>query len=112
MSTLSPFLWARAGVPTDAFPRRPQLEETNEKVQPESELTERLKAADELEKTLKAEKKKGWKESRLSEEKLVVAIAKMDERIQISKTNMLDRDEGKEVSLGTSKINYIDPRLT
>ena len=89
-----------------------QLEETSELVQPDSELKQRLGAADELEKSLKAERKKGWKDSKLSEDKLVAAIKKMDERIQVSKTNMLDRDEGKEVSLGTSKINYIDPRLT
>lgn len=84
-----------------------KLEETNEPVLPESELKERLQAADELEKNLKAEKKKGWKESKLSEDKLVAAIRKMDDRIAVQKTAALDRDEGKEISLGTSKINYI-----
>lgn len=89
-----------------------QLEEGGEKPLPDSDLKERLAAADDLEKQLKSERKKGWKESKLNEDKLIAAIAKMDDRIQVSKTNMLDRDEGKEVSLGTSKINYIDPRLT
>ncbi|KAK4699827.1 DNA topoisomerase I, partial [Phenoliferia sp. Uapishka_3] len=89
-----------------------KLTEENEKAQPDSELKERLKVADDLEKTLKAERKKGWKESKLSDDKIVLAIRKIDDRIQISKTNITDRDEGKEVSLGTSKINYIDPRLT
>ena len=42
----------------------------------------------------------------MTEAKLEAAIAKMDERIQVQKTNALDKDEGKEVSLGTSKINY------
>ncbi|KAM0748778.1 hypothetical protein T439DRAFT_303530 [Meredithblackwellia eburnea MCA 4105] len=89
-----------------------KLEENKEKLLPESELKDRLKAADELEKTLKAERKAGWKESKLSADKLVAAIEKMDERILVSKTNITDRDEGKEISLGTSKINYIDPRLS
>lgn len=79
-------------------------EEENEKPLKESELTDRLKAADELEKTLKSEKKKGWKETKMTEQKLVAAIEKMDERIQVAKTNALDKDEGKEISLGTSKI--------
>lgn len=43
---------------------------------------------------------------------MVAAIRKMDERITVQKTAALDRDEGKEVSLGTSKINYLDPRIT
>jgi DNA topoisomerase-1 len=42
----------------------------------------------------------------------VTQILKLDEKIQTAKTNAVDRDEGKEVSLGTSKINYLDPRIT
>ena len=45
-------------------------------------------------------------------EKLEEAIAKMDERIKTAKLQMVDRDEGKQVALGTSKINYLDPRIT
>lgn len=30
----------------------------------------------------------------------------------MAKTAAVDRDEGKEVSLGTSKINYLDPRIS
>lgn len=82
-------------------------EEEGTKPLAESELKDRLKAADDLEKSLKSERKKGWKESKLSEAKLIAAISKMDERIQVAKTNATDKDEGKEVSLGTSKINYI-----
>ncbi|ORY58000.1 hypothetical protein BCR35DRAFT_309531 [Leucosporidium creatinivorum] len=89
-----------------------KLEEEGEKPLADSELKDRLKAADDLEKNLKSERKKGWKESKLSEAKLIAAISKMDDRIQVAKTNATDKDEGKEVSLGTSKINYIDPRIT
>ncbi|SCV69897.1 BQ2448_1291 [Microbotryum intermedium] len=86
--------------------------EAGEKPLPASELKQRLEAADQLEKTLKAERKKGWKETKYSDEKLIAQIEKMDERILVAKTAATDRDEGKEVSLGTSKINYIDSRIT
>lgn len=87
-------------------------EEEGTKPLPDSELKDRLKAADDLEKSLKSERKKGWKESKLSEAKLIAAISKMDDRIQVAKTNATDKDEGKEVSLGTSKINYIVRTIT
>lgn len=50
---------------------------------PDKDLKEKLKAADELEKTLKAERKAGWKETKLSEDKLIAAIKKKDEQIQV-----------------------------
>ncbi|KAI8456031.1 hypothetical protein BY996DRAFT_6996575 [Phakopsora pachyrhizi] len=43
---------------------------------------------------------------------LVKAIGKIDQRILAAKVGCKDKDEGKETSLGTSKLNYIDPRLT
>lgn len=59
----------------------------------------------------------------MSADKIVAAIAKMDDRIAAQRTAAIDKDEGasarrgsvltrtgKETSLGTSKINYIDPR--
>jgi DNA topoisomerase-1 len=46
------------------------------------------------------------------EEKLLEQISKMDDRIAASRVQMEDRDKTKDVALGTSKINYIDPRLT
>ncbi|GAW05210.1 topoisomerase i [Lentinula edodes] len=45
-------------------------------------------------------------------EKLMEGIDKLTERIKSFKLQMVDRDEGKEVALGTSKINYLDPRIT
>lgn len=39
--------------------------------------------------------------------KVLEAIAKIDERIDVQKLQALDREEGKEVSLTTSKINYM-----
>lgn len=72
-----------------------KLAEEDAKPLPESELKERLKAADELEKSLKADKKNGWTDTKFTEEKLAAAIKKMDERIQVQKLAALDRDEGK-----------------
>ncbi|WAQ90280.1 hypothetical protein PtA15_12A268 [Puccinia triticina] len=43
---------------------------------------------------------------------LIERIAVLDKEIQVAKTLLKDRDDGKETSLGTSKTNYIDPRLT
>ncbi|KAG8213967.1 DNA topoisomerase I [Butyriboletus roseoflavus] len=45
-------------------------------------------------------------------EKVEEAIQKLDERIKTFKLQMDDREAGKEVALGTSKINYLDPRIT
>ncbi|PFH51512.1 hypothetical protein AMATHDRAFT_2969 [Amanita thiersii Skay4041] len=45
-------------------------------------------------------------------EKLEESIDKLTEKIKSFKLQMVDRDAGKEVALGTSKINYLDPRIT
>lgn len=39
-------------------------------------------------------------------------IERLTERIATSSVQLKDREENSEVSLGTSKINYIDPRLS
>lgn len=70
-------------------------EAEGEKPMPEKELKERLKAADELEKTIKRDRKNGYEETKLSEERIVTALKKMDERIQVAKLAATDKDEGK-----------------
>ena len=42
--------------------------------------------------------------------KIEDAISKLDDKIKTFKLQMEDREAGKEVALGTSKINYLDPR--
>nr|CAA29559.1 topoisomerase I [Schizosaccharomyces pombe] len=80
---------------------------------PESELEVRLKAADELKKALDAElKSKKVDPGRSSMEQLEKRLNKLNERINVMRTQMIDKDENKTTALGTSKINYIDPRLT
>merc|ERR1712014_60477 len=45
-------------------------------------------------------------------EKFEQQLEKLDTRIATMKTQSEDREQNKDVALGTSKINYIDPRLT
>jgi len=45
-------------------------------------------------------------------DKVKKAISKIDERISKWETKKTEKDELKTVSLTTSKINYIDPRIS
>jgi DNA topoisomerase I len=54
--------------------------------------------------------KKGSMKNPKPLEKLEENLDKMTAKITQMKLQALDRDEGKEVALGTSKINYLDPR--
>ncbi|KAF6841387.1 topoisomerase i [Colletotrichum plurivorum] len=86
-----------------------------EKAFPDKELKERMKAADELAAKFKKENKskKVEPEGRSpTVEKLEDQIKKIDDRIKNLELQAADRDGNKEVALSTSKINYIDPRLT
>ena len=91
-----------------------KLEEEKEEKKPKAVLDERLKEIKAEFKELAKERKTKKVEPRraTTEEKLLDAIIKMDERIATAKIQMGDRDKLKDVALGTSKINYIDPRLT
>ncbi|GAA97009.1 hypothetical protein E5Q_03683 [Mixia osmundae IAM 14324] len=83
-----------------------------EKPQADAILQKRLDHLDSEHKDAAEERKSGVISSRLTEEKLLASIAKLTERIEAQRMQALDREEGKEVSLTTSKINYIDPRLS
>ncbi|KAK3341754.1 hypothetical protein B0T25DRAFT_559205 [Lasiosphaeria hispida] len=90
-------------------------EADGEKPFPEKELAERLKAAKELEAKYKKENKTKKVEAEgkgPTVEKLEGQAEKLDERIRNLELQSADREGNKEVALGTSKINYIDPRLT
>jgi DNA topoisomerase-1 len=74
---------------------------------PEKELKERLKAAIELEAKFKKENKtnKVVAEGKSpSVEKLAEGVKKIEERISNLELQAADRDDNKEVALGTSKI--------
>ncbi|VUC28358.1 unnamed protein product [Clonostachys rosea] len=92
-----------------------KLKANKEKPLPEKELKERLQVVKELEAKFKKENKSGKVEAEgrgATVDKFLKAIEKLDERVRTLETQAEDRDGNKEVALGTSKINYIDPRLT
>ncbi|KAL9025414.1 MAG: hypothetical protein Q9196_005760 [Gyalolechia fulgens] len=79
------------------------------------ELEERLAVSDELAQKFQKENKSGKVEAEgkgPSIEKLESQLEKLDQRIQTMSYQAEDKENNKEVALGTSKINYIDPRLT
>ncbi|ETW80762.1 hypothetical protein HETIRDRAFT_476461 [Heterobasidion irregulare TC 32-1] len=85
-----------------------------EQPQADSVLKEKIKDIEEEFKRLKKERGTGraaFKRERPAE-KIEEAIEKLDEKIKTFKLQMVDREAGKEVALGTSKINYLDPRIT
>lgn len=89
----------------------------NEKLEtplPASELKVRLKKrGDELKTRLEKERKTGKVDAAPSAtvDKLLAKIEKIDERLNATRVQATDREENKEISLGTSKLNYIDPRI-
>ncbi|KAI0428787.1 eukaryotic DNA topoisomerase I [Xylaria sp. FL1042] len=92
-----------------------KLQEAGDKIMPDKELKERLKDADELAKKFKKENKSKKVEAEgkgPTVEKFEANVKKIEERIRTIELQAADRDGNKEVALGTSKINYIDPRLT
>ncbi|KAI0358568.1 hypothetical protein OH77DRAFT_1397376 [Trametes cingulata] len=91
-----------------------KLVEDGKKPQDESVLKEKIKEIEAEYKRLKKERgteKHTLKRERPTE-KIEEAIDKLDEKIKTFKLQMEDREAGKEVALGTSKINYLDPRIT
>ncbi|RDW70842.1 DNA topoisomerase 1 [Aspergillus mulundensis] len=99
-----------------------KFEKDNEKLAAEgekemkaSELETRLEAVKELEKKYNKENKTGKVEAEgrgPTVEKLEASITKLQQRIENMELQAQDKEDNKEVALGTSKINYIDPRLT
>ncbi|KAK2463248.1 hypothetical protein APHAL10511_004903 [Amanita phalloides] len=80
----------------------------------ESVLKERIEAIEEDFKRLAKERGTGKAALKRDKpvEKIEEGIEKITEKIKAFKLQMVDRDAGKEVALGTSKINYLDPRIT
>jgi len=86
-----------------------------EKEQKASVLEERLEVLKEMEDDFKKENKTGTVEPKgrgLTLEKIEANLEKMEERIRKMEVERKVKDDNKTVALGTSKINYIDPRLT
>lgn len=84
-----------------------KLEAEGKKPMKESELKERLEEIEELAKKYKKENKTGKVEAEgksPSIEKLEANLVKLEERISTMKLQLEDKEENKEVALGTSKI--------
>ncbi|KAI1980593.1 DNA topoisomerase 1 [Ophidiomyces ophidiicola] len=92
-----------------------KLRAEGEKEMKAKELEERLQAAKELEAKFKKENKSKKVEAEgkgITIDRLESNLVKLDQRIETMSLQAQDKEENKEVALGTSKINYIDPRLT
>jgi len=110
--------WVQAHQAADIEEKRQKItkkfEKENEKLiaegkkaQPDKELKERLGEAAELEKKYKKENKTGKVEAEgkgPSIEKLDAAYEKLDQRIEAMKLQAEDKEDNKEIALGTSKI--------
>ncbi|SMN22967.1 similar to Saccharomyces cerevisiae YOL006C TOP1 Topoisomerase I, nuclear enzyme that relieves torsional strain in DNA by cleaving and re-sealing the phosphodiester backbone [Maudiozyma saulgeensis] len=87
----------------------------NEELLEEKVLNEWLEKVEDLKKEFAEEIKTGeivLKPTLNTVEKLEKQIERLDLRIETSSIQLKDKEENSEVSLGTSKINYIDPRLS
>ncbi|KAF1997578.1 DNA topoisomerase 1 [Amniculicola lignicola CBS 123094] len=92
-----------------------KLKAEGEKEMKKKELDERMEVADELAAKFKKENKTGKVDVEgkgTTVDKLEGNVDKIFQRIETMKIQMEDKEGNKEVALGTSKINYIDPRLT
>ena len=89
-----------------------KLAEEGKPVQGEDVLRSRLRAVDDD--FARLEKERGTRKAALKRdrpaEKLIESIDKLEDKIKAFQLQMVDREAGKEVALGTSKINYLDPR--
>ncbi|KAG7813308.1 hypothetical protein KL921_000854 [Ogataea angusta] len=90
----------------------------DQKTQKKDELAadhkSRLQKHKELEKTYKNEFKTGKYEIKSTQtvEKLQQQVEKIETRIKNTSLQLKDKEDNSQVALNTSKINYIDPRLT
>lgn len=80
----------------------------------EKDLEEKMEKVNELEKEYAEELKTGKPQIKKSVtvEKLKSQVDTLTNRILNTTFQLKDKEDNSEVSLGTSKMNYIDPRLT
>jgi DNA topoisomerase-1 len=88
--------------------------ENQEELLPESTLKEWNNKVKELEKEYAKELKTGKPEvpTTVTVEKLEAQVEKLEQRISNTMLQMKDKEDNSQVALSTSKINYIDPRLS
>lgn len=94
-----------------------KLKENKEPVLKASVLKEWLAKIDDLEKQYEQELENDgkWDEELLKKQtvtKLKAQVEKLEARIRTNTIQLKDKEDNSQVALGTSKINYIDPRLS
>lgn len=91
-----------------------KLEAEKQKLLTDKDLKERLQKVEELQQEFKQELKTGKPEVKKNAtvEKLKQQVEQIEKRILNTQFQLKDKQDNSEVSLGTSKINYIDPRLS
>ncbi|KAL6077821.1 DNA topoisomerase I [Balamuthia mandrillaris] len=96
------------------IPRKVKKEEKKEGAAADGKGKSKAKAAT----AAKKDEKKPVKEEKLTKslpvdsDKIKAAITRLDARINACEVKMTEKEELKTVALGTSKINYLDPRIT
>uniref|UniRef100_A0A1D1Y8P7 DNA topoisomerase I n=1 Tax=Anthurium amnicola TaxID=1678845 RepID=A0A1D1Y8P7_9ARAE len=88
--------------------------EEGKKPLPGSELEEQIKEAEDKSRQSAKERKTGKIDVKKSQtiEKVDNQIEKINERIKATNLTKVEKEENKTTALGTSKINYIDPRIS
>jgi DNA topoisomerase-1 len=82
----------------------------NEKI--EAKRTENAKAEKEFKAAKKAAKSGKSAADKINFEKKKKALERAMEQLQKLETQAVDKEENKTISLGTSKLNYLDPRIS
>jgi DNA topoisomerase-1 len=91
-----------------------KLLEEGKKPKPDEHLKQLLKDVDKKQKELEKERKSGVVKAKKGQtsEKLRTQIEKLTERITATNLLKQDKEDNKTTALGTSKINYLDPRIS
>uniref|UniRef100_A0A672H288 DNA topoisomerase n=1 Tax=Salarias fasciatus TaxID=181472 RepID=A0A672H288_SALFA len=69
-------------------------------------------AKEELKEAKKEAKSKGEADAKLLVERKQAAVARCKEQLLKMEVQATDREENKQIALGTSKLNYLDPRIS
>uniref|UniRef100_A0A8D3AK23 DNA topoisomerase I n=1 Tax=Scophthalmus maximus TaxID=52904 RepID=A0A8D3AK23_SCOMX len=69
-------------------------------------------AKTELKQAKKEAKTKGSSDQKLLVERKKVAVKRCEEQLLKMEVQATDREENKQIALGTSKLNYLDPRIS
>lgn len=91
-----------------------KLKADGDELMPQEELNKRLESLDVMEAEFRDELKtdKPSVKASATVEKLRAQVDKFEERITNTELQLKDKEDNSTVALGTSKMNYIDPRLT